>query len=405
MEYQSLRKLYYTDPENYESTYSKRYNSDAARHFPIEIREINRGKAFPAFLCYTGELNLQTQRIYQKYIHLERILENCPGIMLHQYALSCLIEEVQSTNEIEGVKSTKKQIKDIIQRIPVPENYKHLISVVDKYHKIINKKEFTFDTCEDIRKFYDGFALAEVVQKNPHNAPDGTIFRKSPVEITSKTNKARHEGIMPESSVIENMNRALNILHDETIPFLVRISAFHYFFEYIHPFYDGNGRTGRFIVSYYLAKEFNALIALRLSVVINKDKKTYYRMFEETDSEFNRGDQTPFVTGFMGFIEKSMDETISILSRKKAQLVRFKNELDKKLSDQDDLTKSIYFILLQASLFSGVGVTMMEIMNTTGKTRATIKNRFSTTIPTSHYLVSKEEKPFHYRLNMSIFKD
>ena len=82
----------------------------------------------------------------------------------------------------------------------------------------------------DIRKFYDSFALNEVVQEDPENAPDGDIFRKTPVVVTSKTDRAKHEGLMPEKAIISAMENALTVLHDESIPILVRLSLFHYFF-------------------------------------------------------------------------------------------------------------------------------------------------------------------------------
>ena len=72
-----------------------------------------------------------------------------------------------------------------------------------------------------------------------------------------------------------------------------------YFFEYIHPFYDGNGRTARFIASYFLAEHLNYLTALRLSVIIKRQRKKYY--------DLNR-DLTPFIYGFKTFLQVEYDD-------------------------------------------------------------------------------------------------
>lgn len=128
---------------------------------------------------------------------------------------------------------------------------------------------------------------------------DGGIFRKDPVDIESEIGKIIHRGLYPEAKVIETMDVALKILHSQDFPFLVRLGLFHYFFAYIHPFYDGNGRTDRFITSYFLKKNFHLLLGLRRSVYIKRNRKAYYKLFEETDSEINRGDLTPFLQGFL----------------------------------------------------------------------------------------------------------
>lgn len=64
---------------------------------------------------------------------------------------------------------------------------------------------------------------------------------------------------------------------------LVKMSVIHHQFESIHPFYDGNGRTGRIINILYLVKEgLLNLPILYLSRYINQNKATYYRLLQQT---------------------------------------------------------------------------------------------------------------------------
>ena len=121
-----------------------------------------------------------------------------------------------------------------------------------------------------------------------------------------------------------------------------------YFFGYIHPFYDGNGRISRFISSYYLAKEFNEIVALRLAVTIKKYQKNYYKVFQETDSEINGGDLTVFVYTFLEIINKAMQEAIDILAKKHKQLIICSQKLNQ-LQIDDEVTREIYFITCCAS--------------------------------------------------------
>jgi len=199
------------------------------------------------------------------------------------------------------------------------------------------------------------------------------------------------------------MSIALNILNDKEIPFLIRVIIFHYFFGYLHPFYDGNGRTARFIFSYYLAKEFDEIIALRLSVIIKRYKKKYYEIFQDTDNEYNRGDLTVFVQTFLEMLNKAIKEAIDILQKKLSQLSTYSDKLDK-IIISDDITKNIYFILLQASLFFGEGATISEIMKTTKKSRGTIQNRLDN-IPKTHLIINNKIKPYRYKLNMMLFRE
>ena len=185
------------------------------------------------------------------------------------------------------------------------------------------------------------------------------------------------------------------------MPLLARVAIFHYLFEYIHPFYDGNGRTARFIVSYFLASRFHRLVALRLSVLIKKNKKKYYDLFRETDSEWNCGDLTPFVLGFTEIISATFDDISLSLNNKIMQLTKYRQRLST-LIEGDALTREIYEALLQSSVFFGGGISMEGLIRATGKSRNTVKSRLDN-MPTGHVLESgRGGGKKIYRLNLSI---
>ena len=80
---------------------------------------------------------------------------------------------------------------------------------------------------------------------------------------------------------------------------MIRIAIFHYLFGYIHPFYDGNGRTSRFINSYLLSKKLQFLVSYKLSYTIKENMNSYYKSFKETNDEKNKGNLSFFVISFL----------------------------------------------------------------------------------------------------------
>lgn len=398
----SLTKIYYTaSDEIYESSYQERYNSPNTHHFPILIQQYHRPKAYPSFFYYTNDMLLILEQLYQCYEKFLYVVNTVPPVVRHQFALLSILDEVKSTNDIEGVHSTRKELRDILDgTAPHTERFH---SIVNKYRGLLENHTISFETCQDIRVFYDEFAHEEIALENPSHRLDGQIFRKESVEIDSPTGKVLHQGVFPESKIIETMQHALNLLHSDNFPLWVRLALFHYFFAYIHPFYDGNGRTDRFITSYFMQKGFHQLIALRLSVYIKKNRTMYYKLFEEADSEINRGDLTPFITGFLKILLGTIQDTIALLSRKNEQLERAEKQIDS-LCPKDEVLQNIYYILLQAALFYGQGISITEIAKLTGKARPTIQKRLNA-IPTDHLLITKTKKTIFYKLNLLIFKE
>ena len=67
------------------------------------------------------------------------------------------------------------------------------------------------------------------------------------------------------------------------IPELYAAALCHFLFGYIHPFFDGNGRTGRYLLALQLSRPLSQPTVLSLSRVIAENKATYYRAFDAVE--------------------------------------------------------------------------------------------------------------------------
>lgn len=365
----SLYKMFYSDKEAHHSEFLARFSSPSAIHLPFEIKQFNRDKSFQAFFYFDNDLVSLIERIHIAFADFIQNISHTEAIILNQFALSSLIDEVHSTSSIEGIHSTHKELRDILDS----NNNGHFSSIIKKYDLLISQQFPLFFSCEDIRIFYDEFAHIDAISENPNNKLDGVLFRKEAVDIHSPSGKIIHRGISPEDKIISTLSYALSFLNDDNYSILVRIAVFHYMFVYIHPFYDGNGRTARFISSAYLAKHFHPLIALRLAVTIKRKKSLYYSILKNTDSEINCGDLTPFIYCFLGFIVDTIEDVNRKLTHKNLQMERFRNIF--RAQCFENTSANIMDLLLQASVFYGRGLTMRELMKFTGKSRNTIKTK------------------------------
>ena len=162
---------------------------------------------------------------------------------------------------------------------------KRFISMVRKYLILQSDKSIPLSTSQDVRNLYDEFIADEIARDDPGDQPDGEIFRKSPVHVSNSHGDTIHEGLFPESKIITAMDSALSILNNDDYDILIRVALFHYFFGYIHPFYNGNGRMTRFISSYMLAKVFSKSACLRISYVIKEHRSKYYELFQNANDK------------------------------------------------------------------------------------------------------------------------
>lgn len=396
MKYESLSKILYKDNNMYEPTYLKRFESESTYQYDFMI---GKNKAFVV-------INLEVLNLISDISRLDKGLletsKNLPTIALIQFTKKCIVDEIKLTNEIEGVYSTRKEIREIIND-KTDNKTKRLYGLVNKYMMLIDNQRIELKSCQDIRNLYDEFILAEIKDDDPKNLPDGETFRKDIVEIVSSTQKVIHKGVYPETKIISAMTSALNDLNDGKMETLIKIAVFHYMFGYIHPFYDGNGRMARFISSYLLAQRLEPVVAFGLSYTIKEKIKKYYHIFKETNDPKNKGDLTPFVIGFLEFIKESIENLCSTLEAK-AEKLNFYTEKIKKYVDGNNQLGKILYVLIQNSLFADEGISIEDISNIVGVSSSTIRTQIKK-IPEDMLIISQSGRMKIYDVNLDVMAE
>lgn len=394
MEYKVLSKLFYQGKEVYEETYKRRIESESTYHFKFKINDYN------GFVVINHEILQKIEQVMSLDKLLLKQMNSVPSIALVQYTKRCLVDEIKMTNEIEGVNSSRREINEILNDKEKNSNHKRFYGLVKKYEMLLKDEEIKLLSCQDIRDLYNEFALRDVIEENTKNEPDGEIFRKDNVDILGSNDRVIHRGLYPESKIIETMSEALNTLNDNSYDFLIRVAVFHYMFGYIHPFYDGNGRTSRFISSYLLAQKLEFLVACRLSCTIKENVQTYYKAFKTVNDEKNRGDLTSFVIVFLEILVKSIENLCESLEERESKLEYYERAAEK-VAKGDKKLFNIMYVLIQNTLFGDEGLGVKEIHRICNSSIGETKIRACITLLKAKeiLLVTKDGKKELYDIN------
>lgn len=129
--------------------------------------------------------------------------------------------------------------------------------------------------------------------------------------------------------LMSNLERFIN--DDELCDWdpLTKMAIIHHQFESIHPFYDGNGRTGRIINILYLVKQGLLKIpVLYLSRYINQNKADYYRLLQTTRDTDN---WQPWLMFMLEGVEQTAKQTVVLIEGIKATMLAFKQKMRNEL--------------------------------------------------------------------------
>ena len=373
MSYESTLKQFFKYPDNFKKMYEEKLNSTSTLRFNFVIN------SHPSFFNYNLTIFEKVLSVVQKSTMLNSIFKSLPPIAGRQYIRNTLVVEVKKTNEIEGVFSSKKEIFELAEDLKKNKSNK-IGSIVNKYLMLLNEDSHKdIHTCADVRSIYDDVFYSDGVSLiDKKNELDGLYFRNNFVGVYDTEEKLIHAGISGEKNIIAGIEEALEVLNNPGINIFIRLAIFHYMFEYIHPFYDGNGRVGRYIVSQKLYDEMDDVFAFRVSAAINAKKKEYYKAFEETEDTRNYGDITTFVYELLDIFEEEYDNSIEYAKEKKKLLDTISQEIIEK--NKGKYTKhqlDVLWVLAQAYVFSDFGVTAKEIADVVNISVKTIRRLLS----------------------------
>ena len=129
------------------------------------------------------------------------------------------------------------------------------------------------------------------------------VFRSGNVGVYAGT-ELIHAGT-PAKYVPDLMQQLFTWLKESKYHPLVKSCIFHYEFEFIHPFQDGNGRMGRLWQSLILQKWKYIFTWLPVETLVYENQEEYYKVLQSAD---NKGDSTEFVEFMLGMIRDALSE-------------------------------------------------------------------------------------------------
>lgn len=236
------------------------------------------------------------------------------------------IKTIQSSLEIEGNTLSIEQVTDLINNKRILAPKKDIIEVKNAIKLYSKMNEFKFYQLKSLCKAHK--MLMTGLIETPGK------LRQTAVGIV-KGEKVTH--IAPPGKMVHPLiNDLFEYLKNNNDILLIKSCVFHYEFEFIHPFTDGNGRMGRFWQTVIL-KEYSPVFEfLPIEALIKERQQDYYDVLRMSD---NKGNSTDFIEFMLEIINDALEnllslQNISVSNKDRIQL--YKNIIGKKFFTRQD---------------------------------------------------------------------
>ena len=270
---------------------------------------------------------IETPKVLKKAISANRALANLNGVarIIPNSAIlinSLVLQEAKDSSAIENIITTHDElyranldIESVTNEAKEVQNYKEALLrgfALVKDTKLLLKKHIV--------------EIQAVLEQNDAGVrkQSGTNLKNSLTGEVIYTPPQDYETIQ---ELLTNLENYINEPND--IDSLVNMAIIHHQFESIHPFYDGNGRTGRIInILYLILKDLLDIPVLYLSRYIITYKADYYRLLQEVRT---KDKWEEWILYMLDAVEKTSLETIELINNISELMIKTQDKISQDL--------------------------------------------------------------------------
>jgi len=294
-------------------------------------------------LPFPEEASLETVQLLKKVVRAHRYLAELKGVAKtipnEAILISTLtLQEAKDSSEIENIFTTHDQLfqASILQGQKTNQSAKE----VENYRAAL-WESYQQTKSTGLIRFEDILRTQAVIEPNKPG------IRKLPGTVIG--NASGHIIYTPPQhpdeiqDLLSNLVEYINDDQLSDLDPLIKMAIIHHQFESIHPFYDGNGRTGRILNILYLVKnDLLDLPILYLSRYIVRSKGEYYRLLQEAREKNNWQDWVSYI---IEGIEVTARETIEFVNQIRELIMQTKQRMHSQLPKiySQELLNNLFF--------------------------------------------------------------
>ena len=271
----------------------------------------------------TKEVLKQLNRANRKLAELKGVAQTIPNERILISSLT--LQEAKDSSEVENIVTTQ----DDLYRAGLDPSHQFINAATKEvlfYREAINEG-FRMVRNKDILTLNDIKHVQEILEQNTAG------FRTTPGTQLKRENDGAVIYTPPQDGMaivqyMSNLEQFINDDHLSQLDPLIKMAIIHHQFESIHPFYDGNGRTGRIInILYLVITGLLDLPILYLSRYITHNKGEYYRLIQAIRDKItdNAAEWEAWILFMLKGVEVTAEDTISLVKNIGRLMAEYKN--------------------------------------------------------------------------------